>query len=75
MHISPEEVLRAVDEQKASLTRLSHQFNANEFKVVMVKSHALVALLQKLIAEHTKKREELVWKECGRRIDPTGWVN
>lgn len=64
MQISPEEVLRAVDEQKANLTRLSHQSNAHEFKVVMVKSHVLIALLQKLIAEQTEERKEVVREEC-----------
>lgn len=65
MHISPEEVLNAVDEQKAALTRLSHQFNADEFELVMAKSLALVVLLQELIAEQTTEREELAWEGFG----------
>jgi hypothetical protein len=63
MHISPEQVLKAIDEQKAELTRLSHQFDADELEVVMRKSLALIVVLQKLIAEHTTEREELVREE------------
>jgi hypothetical protein len=59
MHISPEQVLKAVDEQRANLARLSHQFNADEFKIVMPKSLALVVQLQELIAEQTRRCEEL----------------
>lgn len=58
MHISREEVLEAVNEQRATLSRLSNQFNADEFQVVMTESLSLVALLQKLIAEQTKECEE-----------------
>jgi hypothetical protein len=71
MHISPEEVLNAVDEQKAALTRLSLQFNANEFEVVMANSLALVVLLQELIVEQTTEREDLAWEAFGM-TDLTG---
>lgn len=74
MRISPEQVLKAIDEQKAELTRLSHQFDAAEFEVVMIKSLALIALLQNLIAEHTTEREEIVRKECSY-TDLPGWPN
>ena len=56
MYISPEELLKAVDEQRANLTRLSHQFNADEFEIVMLKSLALMVQLQKIIAEQTTRR-------------------
>ena len=63
MYISPEELLKAVDEQRANLTRLSHQFNADEFEIVMLKSLALVVQLQKIIAEQkTRRCEELDYR-------------
>jgi hypothetical protein len=65
MHGSTEQLLKAVDEQKAKLRRLSHQFDADEFKVVMERSLALAVILQKLIAEQTNEQEELAQEPCG----------
>lgn len=51
MYMSSEHVLKAIDETKADLMRLPHQIDADEFKVVMLKSYALVVLLEKLITD------------------------
>ena len=51
MCMSREHVLKAIDETKADLMRLPHQIDADEFKLVMLKSYGLVALLEKLIAD------------------------
>jgi hypothetical protein len=59
MHLSCEQMQKDINEQKANLVRLSHQFNAGEFEVVLTKTLALVVLLQKLIAEQTRERKVL----------------
>ena len=47
MYMSPE----ATDETKADLMRLPHLIDADECKVMMLKSYALLVLLEKLIVD------------------------
>lgn len=61
MYISPEHVLKAIDETKADLM-LPYQVDADEFKVMMVKSYALVVLLEKLIAELGESQINARWQ-------------
>ena len=49
--MSSEHVLKAIDETKADLFSLPHQIDAEEFKVLMLKSYALMVLLEKMIAD------------------------
>lgn len=62
MYISPEHVLKAIDETKADLMGLPHQVDADEFKVMMLKSYALVVLLEKLIAELGESQINARWQ-------------